>query len=159
MTNVDTKALTVDQEVAIASPRSWGPHSLSTGWKVTKVTPSGQVTVSRQLPDQKEPIVKRFDNRGEEMGFSGGRYSRPFLRVDVDQVRLEIRARKQRVEVVVAFQNVRKLVERDVGDMWQVQDYQRLVAQLQEAVEACRSKVEAIGAVPSPEEAKVASEE
>lgn len=68
---MNTKSLTVGQEVAVLDYSRW-----MFGYLVAKVTPSGQVVVKRES----DGYERRFDKRGYEMGKS---YHRAVISADV----------------------------------------------------------------------------
>lgn len=144
--DIDTKALRVGQEVATANPNSWGQDSLSTGWKVIRITPSGQVVVGRKVGDN-APVERRFDKNGCEIGVfrAGGKYSAPYLRIDVDAVRNEIRERLQRLDVLRAFDALRSAIPREIGEVWEVKSYHEVADRVAKALENVQVLIRAIG--------------
>jgi hypothetical protein len=78
---MNTKNAVVGQEAAVAHSGSWSTH-YNFGYRVVKVTPSGQVVIRRES----DGYERRFDNRGKEMGKS---YCSDYLVLDVDAVALD----------------------------------------------------------------------
>lgn len=75
----------VGQPAAIQHCGSW-TSTFQTGYTVTKVTPSGQVVVTRDS----DGYQRRFSADGREMGKS---YSKDWLRLDVAAVERELAGR------------------------------------------------------------------
>jgi hypothetical protein len=141
MTDIDTSKLTVGQEVVVVSSGTgwYGPH-YSFGWKVHKVTPSGQV-VMRLGPSAtlKEPLEKRFDKHGREMN-SGSRWYRDWLDADVEGRRADV-VRQQRVGAAKAALGK---VRVDVCETPSKEKLEEYVGQLEAALAEARAKVAAV---------------
>jgi hypothetical protein len=70
--------ISIGQEAAVIHSGSW-IDTVYFGYTVTKVTPTGQVTVTRQ-----DGHTRRFAKDGYEMGTSVSRFRRDMVRFDVD---------------------------------------------------------------------------
>lgn len=130
----NTKSLTLGQEVAIGTSGSYETR-YSFDWTVVRITPSGQVVVSKA--DQE----RRFNARGYEMG-RGDTWRTPFLVEDVARVR-DQQARAARARAAAAALNEVSQLER-VRDTYSKEFMLEQVAALEALVAKARAAVEAI---------------
>jgi hypothetical protein len=70
--------ISIGQEAAVVHSGSW-IDTVYFGYAVTKVTPTGQVTVTSQ-----DGRTRRFDKKGYEMGTSSSQFRRDMVRFDID---------------------------------------------------------------------------
>jgi hypothetical protein len=99
----------VGQEVAIGSPTNslYGEEGFHFG-VVTKITPSGQVTVAIKHADRPE-WLRRFDNKGYEIGgYASSKYTKSYIREDVDAVRKIVVIRKAKRKAAAALTAARE---------------------------------------------------
>lgn len=134
-----TKSPTVGQEVAIAHT---GPYSnrFYFGYFVTKVTPSGQITVSRA--EQLDKFARRFDANGREIGSNVSKYNRDTLHLNVEELR-ERTAKEVRADKAASALNAVRLEGRAEGSYGK-EALEARVAKLEELLAEARSLVEAI---------------
>ena len=128
---MNTKSLTVGQEVAILDYNTW-----FFGYRVTKVTPSGQVIVKRDGSDAYE---RRFDKRGYEMG--GSKFRPASLSADVDTIRNSEDKLKRANKAATAIMAVK--VDRCLGT-YSVEGMNEQLVQLQKLLDEAKAAVAAI---------------
>lgn len=119
MTTYHTPA--VGQEVAVQSGYSYDRYMF--GFIVTRITPSGQVIVSRRMEDGTAGPERRFDKDGYEMGSNVSKFRRQSLVTDVAAARESVRNEKARNAAASAINAVR-------GDAGRYNDKDSLQAQI-----------------------------
>ena len=131
-----TTTLTVGQEVGI---RSGGYRAVQFGYTVTKITKTGQVTVS--IPTQDGGVhLRRFDADGKEMGTGLSRWHRAELVTDLDAAREQERQHKARVDAARAIEAVRA----ECGTGYSKESMQQLITKLEAKLAAAKAAVDAI---------------
>ena len=132
--------MTINQPVAIQS--AYNNETYIFGYVVTKMTPGGQVVVTRKADTVAGTLENemRFDKDGYRMGTSSSKYRRERLIVDVNAAHEAVRVRTARMAAAEAVNAVR-------GDAGRYNDKESLkaqVAKLAELLEAARVAIEAI---------------
>ena len=94
--NSNHPALTVGQEVVVCRNGSWETH-YTFGWRVTKVTPSGQVVVTWTDSAGVSPSRdRRFSKDGDEMGEGKSEWRGVWIDTDVAGIRDQIATKDAR---------------------------------------------------------------
>jgi len=106
---------------------------------ITRITPSGQVTVAWEGYDGGKQS-KRFDAEGYEIG-SGSKYRRDRLRLDVEDVRRE-RAEEERKHLACA--TIRLIKVPDVRPTWSKSSLVEAITLLEVQLAEAKKLVEAI---------------
>lgn len=140
--------VTVGQEVGIQSGRRGDVYF---GYKVARVTPSGQIVVCAEgaIPQ------RRFDKRGHEMGVSLT-YGSDRLVTDVAGARATMARRARMRTACAAIGKVR--AEDGIDPCWQISSLRGEVERLERLVREARAAVEAVDpaeaeAIPAGESA------
>jgi hypothetical protein len=94
--------ISIGQEAAVIHSGSWS-NTVYFGYTVTKVTPTGQVTLTRQ-----DGHTRRFDKKGYEMGTSDSRFRRDMIRFDVDELREQESNKKRATDAAQAINDIDK---------------------------------------------------
>lgn len=143
---MDTKNVTVGQQVGI---RSYGSYEsqVDLGWTVTRVTPSGQVVVTKTVnyPAPGTLSTRRFDKRLREIGRSSSWRSAPELELNLETVARQQVSRHSKIEAIKAISAVQESFA-NIGRMTHhcskthfvaVQEtLERLVAESRKAIDA-----------------------
>jgi hypothetical protein len=81
--------ISIGQEAVVVHHGRWD-SKVQFGYTVTKVTPTGQVTITNQ-----DGRTRRFNKKGFEMGTPSSSYNRDMVRFDIDELQ-EQESRKDR---------------------------------------------------------------
>ncbi len=130
---MNTKELIIGQEVAITS----GGSRMETyfGYRVKRVTPTGQVTVVRPS----DGYERRFDASGFEMG-THSRYGRDQITTHIEAERELQRSRT----AAVAAANAINAIGVHVQHRWGKESLQNTINELEQKLAAAKALVEAI---------------
>jgi hypothetical protein len=127
----------VGQEVVLGRSSSWN-YQYSFGWKVSKVTPKGQIVVQKTFGASVEE--RRFNPEGKEMSGTWG-YNQHNLHVDVE----EIKARKATEDRCKTARKAIQDVKIDsIGTMADKDTLEKYVKDLEEKLAIAKAAVEAI---------------
>jgi hypothetical protein len=94
--------ISIGQEAAVVQLHRWATHTVHFGYTVTKVTPTGQVTITSQ-----DGHKHRFDKNGYEMGAPSS-YSRKMIRFDVGVLREQESRKKRAIDAAQAMNDIDK---------------------------------------------------
>lgn len=143
---MDTKNVTVGQQVGI---RSYGSYEsqVDLGWTVTRVTPSGQVVVTKTVnyPAPGTLSTRRFDKDLREIGQSRSWRSAPQLELDLDEVARQQVSRHSKIEAVKTISAVQESFAGmgQLRHLWSKANFvavqetlERLVAESRKAIDA-----------------------
>lgn len=100
----ETTQLAVGQEIVLCRMGSFDVHYVF-GYKVTKVTPTGRITIQRDAEGMVAASVKQFNKHGEELGANA--YHNLWLDTDVAGIRQLMADRASTRKAVVALKLVR----------------------------------------------------
>jgi hypothetical protein len=123
----------VDQEVAVD-----GYHGIVFGYKVTKITPTGQVVAVRDLGDGGK-ITKRFDKEGRAVDKVSSPHGRETLRTDIDVAREEVRKRTALRAASVAISVIQ--ADPRCNPAWGVQGMYEELDRLEAKIKLAREKL------------------
>lgn len=129
---------TVGQEVVIGRMGSWDMH-YNFGYRVTKVTPTGQVTVEFTMENQRVSTLK-FNNRGYEMGTSG--YSLRQIYADVAGIREQVASKHRASKAAEALNDV--ALQEKCRSTYSRESMVEMLEQLQAKLDAAKAAVAAI---------------
>lgn len=134
----------VGQEAAIEEPLSIIP---SFGWRVARVTATGQVTVEREFDSGTRK--RRFKpqswdpSRLMEIGSGHSRFHVPTLRLDVDALRAEVEGKRARSAAASAINRVAES-HRRVHSRWDKGSLDQALKEIEANVAAARVLVDAL---------------
>jgi hypothetical protein len=94
--------ISIGQEAAVVHSGRWD-SIVQFGYTVTKVTPTGQVTVTRQ-----DGYTRRFDKKGYEMGTSSSSYDRDIVRFDIGVLQEQESRKKRAIAAAQAINYIDK---------------------------------------------------
>jgi hypothetical protein len=94
--------ISIGQEVAVVQLHRLATHTVHFGYTVTKVTPTGQITITSQ-----DGHKHRFDKNGYEMGAPSS-YSRKMIRFDVDALQEQEYHKKRAIDEAQAINDIDK---------------------------------------------------
>jgi hypothetical protein len=118
-------------------------NSFDEGWKVKRVTPTGQIVVSKEIGYSgtgKEEVERRFRPDGSEVGAQWNKY---FLRVDLDHVKETQREKAARREASQAILDIYNACAGD-GTYWTKETFQKKLENLKTLMAKAEQAVAAI---------------
>jgi ABC-type transport system substrate-binding protein len=130
-----TTQIAVGQEAVISHSGSWSVHYYF-GYKVTKVTPSGQVVVQHES----DGYERRFDAKGREMGKSSNYPDS--IHFNVVELRAAEDKRGREATAAAAINAVK--VEETVRGTWGKESMEVRIANLEALLAAAKAAVAAI---------------
>jgi hypothetical protein len=92
--------ISIGQEAAVVHFGTWS-NTVYVGYTVTKVTPTGQVTLTRQ-----DGHTRRFDKTGYEMGTSDSRFRRDMIRFDIDELQEQESSKKRAIDAAHTINDI-----------------------------------------------------
>lgn len=95
-------SITIGQEAAVAHCGSWNTH-YTFGYVVSKVTPTGQVTIKRTS----DGYERKFDKNGYETGTSASKYRRDTVCFNVEELKIAEQAKIRAARAAGAIMAVR----------------------------------------------------
>lgn len=126
----------IGQEAAVAHCGSWNTH-YTFGYVVSKVTPTGQVTIKRTA----DGYERKFDKNGYEMGTSSSKYRRDTVHFNVEELKIAEQTKKRAAQAAGAIMAVR--VEESRGT-YSKEALMAQIAELEEKLAAARAAVNEI---------------
>lgn len=135
----DTSVLKLGDEVVYCRSGNYGP-SYTFGYKVTKITPTGQVTIQLDANGMTATSVKRFTKDGAEIGNADSYYSR-WLDADVAGIR-QLLADKHATRH--AAEMLEKVNAGQVGREWCKETLLKKAAALRAALDAADAAIAAM---------------
>jgi hypothetical protein len=93
--------ISIGQEAAVIHSGMWD-STVQFGYTVTKVTPTGQVTITSQ-----DGRTRRFDKNSHEMGKSSS-YNHDMVRFDIDELQEQESSKKRAIDAAQAINFIDK---------------------------------------------------
>lgn len=139
MTRLDSNhpALTVGQEVVVCRSGSWETH-YAFGYRVTKVTPSGQFTIQLDCEGMQASRVRRFNKDGDELGEGKSEWRSTWIDTDVAGIRARI---DSKAATRAAAEKLQAVDPKPVGKQWGKTYLMLRAAELRAALDAADAAI------------------
>lgn len=126
----------IGQEAAVAHCGFWDTH-YTFGYVVSKVTPTGLVTIKRTS----DGYERKFDKDGREMGTYSSKYNRDVVRFDVEELKAYV-AKVHRAQN--AAEAIRSVCVKESRGTYGKESLLAQIAELEEKLSAARAAVNEI---------------